>query len=86
MNESSFPYLVNHIFATDIDTQDDFDYAEYLFQKILKPIDNTMEHPYRNSRPKNRARFSAISNCWNWMKVLFVAKEWLMPLIEQEWR
>lgn len=37
MNESSFPYLVNHIFATvDIDTQDDFDYAEYLFQKFLK--------------------------------------------------
>ncbi|MBC5837069.1 acylneuraminate cytidylyltransferase family protein [Flavobacterium muglaense] len=37
MNESSFPYLVNHIFATvDIDAQDDFDYAEYLFQKFLK--------------------------------------------------
>ncbi|MBX9888412.1 MAG: acylneuraminate cytidylyltransferase family protein [Flavobacteriaceae bacterium] len=37
MNESSLPYLVNHIFATvDIDTQDDFDYAEYLFQKFLK--------------------------------------------------
>lgn len=37
MNESSFPYLVNHIFATvDIDTQDDFDYATYLFHKFLK--------------------------------------------------
>lgn len=34
MNESSLPYLVNHIFATvDIDTQDDFDYAEYLLSK-----------------------------------------------------
>ena len=37
INENSYPYLVNHIFATvDIDTQDDFDYAEYLFQKFLK--------------------------------------------------
>lgn len=34
MNEASLPYEVNHIFANvDIDTQDDFDYAEYLFQK-----------------------------------------------------
>lgn len=38
MNESSLPYLVNHIFANvDIDTQDDFEYAVYLFQKSLKP-------------------------------------------------
>jgi N-acylneuraminate cytidylyltransferase len=38
INEDSYPFLVNHIFAhVDIDTQDDFDYAEYLFQKFLKP-------------------------------------------------
>ncbi|MBC5841431.1 acylneuraminate cytidylyltransferase family protein [Flavobacterium sp. F-380] len=37
INEDSYPYLVNHIFSNvDIDTQDDFDYAEYLFQKFLK--------------------------------------------------
>ena len=37
INEDSYPYLVNHIFSkVDIDTQDDFDYAEYLFQKFLK--------------------------------------------------
>ena len=37
MNKSSLPFVVNHIFAAvDIDTQDDFDYAEYLFQKLLK--------------------------------------------------
>jgi CMP-N-acetylneuraminic acid synthetase len=33
-SENSIPYEVNHIFATvDIDTQDDFDYAEYLISK-----------------------------------------------------
>ncbi|TDE53935.1 cytidylyltransferase domain-containing protein [Flavobacterium sp. GT3P67] len=33
-SENSIPYEVNHIFASiDIDTQDDFDYAEYLFKK-----------------------------------------------------
>jgi CMP-N-acetylneuraminic acid synthetase len=34
ISEDAFPYLVNHVFATvDIDTQDDFDYAEYLLNK-----------------------------------------------------
>jgi len=34
VSENSIPYEVNHIFATvDIDTQDDFDYAEYLINK-----------------------------------------------------
>ena len=34
--ENSVPFEVNHIFATvDIDAQDDFDYAEYLFQKRI---------------------------------------------------
>ena len=34
LSDVAFPYLVNHIFATvDIDTQDDFDYAEYLIKK-----------------------------------------------------
>lgn len=35
MDENSFPMLVNHPFATiDIDTQEDFDYAEYLINKF----------------------------------------------------
>ena len=35
MNENSFPMLVNHQFAkVDIDTQEDFDYAEYLINKF----------------------------------------------------
>lgn len=35
MNENSFPMLVNHPFAkVDIDTQEDFDYADYVFKKI----------------------------------------------------
>ena len=34
MSEDGVPFAVNHIFAgVDIDTQDDFDYASYLFQK-----------------------------------------------------
>ncbi|HCQ11995.1 acylneuraminate cytidylyltransferase family protein [Flavobacterium sp.] len=34
ITENAFPYLVNHIFANvDIDTKDDFDYAEYLCNK-----------------------------------------------------
>jgi len=34
ISEDAFPYIVNHIFATvDIDTQDDFDFAEYLLNK-----------------------------------------------------
>jgi CMP-N-acetylneuraminic acid synthetase len=36
ISENSIPYEVNHIFASiDIDTQDDFDYAEYLYQKLI---------------------------------------------------
>jgi N-acylneuraminate cytidylyltransferase len=35
-SENSVPYEVNHIFANiDIDTQDDFDYAEYLYEKLI---------------------------------------------------
>lgn len=35
MNENSFPMLVNHPFTkVDIDTQEDFDYAEYLINKF----------------------------------------------------
>lgn len=38
ISENAFPYEVNHIFATiDIDTQEDFDYAEYLYKKYLIP-------------------------------------------------
>lgn len=33
ISENAFPYIVNHIFASvDIDTQQDFDYAEYLLK------------------------------------------------------
>jgi CMP-N-acetylneuraminic acid synthetase len=36
VSENSIPYEVNHIFATvDIDTQDDFDYASFLYQKLI---------------------------------------------------
>jgi CMP-N-acetylneuraminic acid synthetase len=36
VSENSLPYEVNHIFATvDIDTQDDFDYAAFLYQKLI---------------------------------------------------
>jgi N-acylneuraminate cytidylyltransferase len=32
ISEDAFPFEVNHIFAaTDIDTQEDFDYAQYLY-------------------------------------------------------
>lgn len=35
ISENSIPYVVNHIFASiDIDTQEDFDYAEYLLGKF----------------------------------------------------
>lgn len=35
MNENSYPFLVEHPFAkVDIDTQEDFDYAEYLLNKM----------------------------------------------------
>lgn len=34
ISENAVPFIVNHIFANvDIDTQEDFDYAEYLFLK-----------------------------------------------------
>ncbi|WP_163400277.1 cytidylyltransferase domain-containing protein [Flavobacterium fluviatile] len=34
ISESSFPYIIDSIFAkVDIDTEEDFDYAEYLFKK-----------------------------------------------------
>lgn len=36
LSENAFPMIVNHLFSTvDIDTQEDFDYAEYLFKKKL---------------------------------------------------
>jgi CMP-N-acetylneuraminic acid synthetase len=36
ISEKSIPYEVNHIFASiDIDTQDDLEYAEYLYQKLI---------------------------------------------------
>lgn len=35
ISEKAFPFEVNSIFANvDIDTQEDFDYAEYLYQKL----------------------------------------------------
>ena len=35
ISENAFPFEVNSIFATvDIDTQEDLDYAEYLYQKL----------------------------------------------------
>ncbi|MDQ6472088.1 acylneuraminate cytidylyltransferase family protein [Flavobacterium sp. LHD-80] len=38
ISENAFPFEINHIFASvDIDTQEDFEYAEYLFQKHIKP-------------------------------------------------
>lgn len=38
ISKKAFPFLVNHIFANvDIDTQDDFDYAEYLYMKSQIP-------------------------------------------------
>ncbi|MFM9824794.1 cytidylyltransferase domain-containing protein [Flavobacterium sp.] len=36
ISKSAFPFEVNHIFANvDIDSQDDLDYAEYLFNKFI---------------------------------------------------
>lgn len=36
ITENAFPYLVNHVFAhVDIDTQEDMEYATYLYQKLL---------------------------------------------------
>lgn len=37
ISENAMPFQVNHIFAkVDIDTQEDFDYAEYLYNKHIK--------------------------------------------------
>jgi N-acylneuraminate cytidylyltransferase len=37
VTENAFPYELNHLFANiDIDTQEDFDYAEYLLKKSKK--------------------------------------------------
>jgi CMP-N-acetylneuraminic acid synthetase len=36
--EDAFPFETDHIFANiDIDTQEDFDYAQYLYNKHIKP-------------------------------------------------
>lgn len=36
ISENAFPFEVNHIFAeVDIDTQEDLEYAEYLFKKLI---------------------------------------------------
>jgi N-acylneuraminate cytidylyltransferase len=36
ISENAFPFEVNHIFANvDIDTKEDFDYAEYLLKKVF---------------------------------------------------
>lgn len=36
ISENAFPYKVNHIFAgVDIDNQEDLEYAEYLFKKLI---------------------------------------------------
>ncbi|QDW18851.1 cytidylyltransferase domain-containing protein [Flavobacterium sp. KBS0721] len=38
ISEDAFPFEIDHIFASvDIDTQEDFDYAEYLYHKHIKP-------------------------------------------------
>lgn len=36
ISEEAYPFQINHIFATvDIDTQEDFEYAEYLYNKLI---------------------------------------------------
>ncbi|KAF2342017.1 acylneuraminate cytidylyltransferase family protein [Flavobacterium tistrianum] len=38
ISEDAFPLVIDHIFANvDIDTQEDFDYTEYLYLKLIKP-------------------------------------------------
>ncbi|WP_394775079.1 cytidylyltransferase domain-containing protein [Flavobacterium sp.] len=38
ISEDAFPFEIDHIFANiDIDTQEDFDYAQYLYNKHIKP-------------------------------------------------
>ncbi|MBP4137830.1 acylneuraminate cytidylyltransferase family protein [Flavobacterium geliluteum] len=37
ISENAFPFVIDHIFAKiDIDTQEDFEYAEYVFNKHIK--------------------------------------------------
>lgn len=37
ISKDAFPFEINHIFANiDIDTQEDFDYAQYLYHKYIK--------------------------------------------------
>lgn len=37
ISEEAFPFEINHVFASvDIDTQEDFDYAKYLYHKHIK--------------------------------------------------
>ncbi|PTT15597.1 acylneuraminate cytidylyltransferase family protein, partial [Flavobacterium sp. HMWF030] len=37
ISEDAFPLEIDHIFANvDIDTQEDFDYAKYLYHKHIK--------------------------------------------------
>lgn len=36
ISENAYPYQINHIFASvDIDTKEDFEYAEYLYNKLI---------------------------------------------------
>lgn len=46
--ENAFPFKIDSIFAgVDIDTQEDFDYAEYLYQKTTKTlIHNLLMNPF----------------------------------------
>lgn len=38
ISEDAFPFKIDHIFANvDIDTQEDFDFAEFLYHKYIKP-------------------------------------------------
>nr|WP_199000993.1 acylneuraminate cytidylyltransferase family protein [Flavobacterium sp. ASV13] len=38
ISENAFPFKIDHIFASvDIDTQEDFDYAKFLYHKHIKP-------------------------------------------------
>jgi len=38
ISEDAYPFEIDHIFANvDIDTQEDFDYAKYLYHKHIKP-------------------------------------------------
>ena len=39
ISNTAFPYIVDHIFANiDIDTQEDFDYAAYIYQKFINQL------------------------------------------------